>query len=106
MGSPGAPKGSRNAAKNRPFAEAIDKALKQTGKGKATKLRELAEKIIDMAMAGDMAAIKEVADRVDGKAQAQVTVRTEGKPLSEMTNEELAMRRIELETLLEKPHVN
>lgn len=64
----GAPEGNKNATKNRPWAEAINRALlAEDGK----KLRALADKIIDRALEGDVSALKEVGDRMDGKpAQA------------------------------------
>lgn len=64
----GAPEGNKNATKNRPWAEAINRALlSEDGK----KLRALADKIIDKALEGDVQALKEVGDRMDGKpAQA------------------------------------
>ena len=91
----GAPKGNRNSAKARPWAEAIDKALKQSKDGKHTKLRLLAEKIIDLALDGDMQAIREVGDRVDGKALAQIEVTTI-QP-GDMTDLELQTRLREIE---------
>lgn len=65
MPGPGAPEGNKNAVKNRPWAEAINRALlAEDGK----KLRAIAEKIIDKALEGDVAALKEIGDRMDGKA--------------------------------------
>jgi len=80
--------GNKNATKNRYWAEAIDKALKQSEEGKPNKLRRLADKIIEMALDGDMQAIKEIGDRVDGKALASIDVKTEHS-LSELTIDEL-----------------
>ena len=60
----GAPIGNTNATKNRPWAEAINRALlAEDGK----KLRALADRIIDKALEGDVSALREVGDRVDGK---------------------------------------
>lgn len=60
----GAPEGNKNATKNRPWAEAINRALlAEDGR----KLRALADKIIDRALEGDVSALKEVGDRMDGK---------------------------------------
>ncbi len=39
--------------------------------GDKTKLRLLAEALVDKALTGDVPALKEVADRLDGKAVAQ-----------------------------------
>lgn len=91
----GAPKGNNNATKTRSWAEAIDKALKQGEAGKPQKLRALADKIIDMALEGDMAAMKEIGDRVDGKALAHVHV-TGDLGLGDMTNQQLDSRIQEL----------
>lgn len=73
----GAPEGNKNAIKNRPWAEAINRALlAEDGK----KLRALADKIIDKALEGDVSALKEIGDRVDGKA-AQAIVGADGGDL-------------------------
>ena len=52
--------------------DAIMVALKReadAGDGQKTKkLYQIAEKLVDLAVSGDMQAIKEVNDRVDGKA--------------------------------------
>lgn len=73
----GAPEGNKNATKNRPWAEAINRALlAEDGK----KLRLLADKIIDKALEGDVSALKEIGDRVDGKA-AQAIVGPDGEAL-------------------------
>ena len=61
--------GNKNATKNRPWAAAINRALAQ---GNAERLRNLAEKLIDKALKGDMAALKELGDRVDGKSLATI----------------------------------
>ena len=95
MNKGGAPTGNSNATKTRSWAEAIDKALKQCKDGKPQKLRALADKIIDMAMAGDMAAMREIGDRVDGKALAHVHV-TGDLGLGDMTDIQLQNRYQEL----------
>lgn len=66
----GAPEGNKNATKNRPWAEAVHRALlAEDGK----KLRQIADKLIDKALEGDVSALKEIGDRVDGKAIQAVT---------------------------------
>lgn len=66
----GAPIGNKNATKNRPWAEAINRALlAEDGK----KLRALAERLIDKASEGDVTALKEIGDRMDGKAMQAIT---------------------------------
>lgn len=64
-----APLGNKNAVKNRPWSEALNRALlAEDGK----KLRALAEKLIDKALEGDVPALKEVGDRIDGKAMQAI----------------------------------
>lgn len=73
----GAPLGNKNASKNRPWAEAINRAL-LADDGK--KLRELAERLIERAKEGDVTALREIGDRVDGKP-AQVLQGDPDNPL-------------------------
>ena len=56
--------------KTKPFREAIQRALEAAGDDKEM-LRKVAAALVEKAMAGDIPAIKEIADRMDGKvAQA------------------------------------
>jgi hypothetical protein len=89
----GRPKGSTN--KPRTWAEAIDKALKQSKEGQKNKLRQLADKIIEKALEGDMAAMKEIGDRVDGKALASIEL-TGNLNVSKLTDAEIDARLKEL----------
>jgi hypothetical protein len=57
----GRPIGSRN--KEKPFLDALKIALR----ARPGALRTMADKLIEGAEAGNLTAIKEVADRVDGK---------------------------------------
>lgn len=67
----GAPIGNKNATKNKWWAEALNRALlAEDGK----KLRALADKLIARAEEGDIAALKEIGDRIDGKAVQQLDV--------------------------------
>jgi len=59
----GRPIGSVNKVK--PFRDALFVALK----GRPGALRRMAERLIEGAEGGNLTAIKEVADRVDGKAR-------------------------------------
>jgi ribosomal protein L17 len=64
-----APLGNKNAVKNRPWAEVINRALIQ---GDGQRLRTIAEKLLTLAENGDIQALKEVGDRLDGKPAQQV----------------------------------
>lgn len=71
-----APVGNKNAAKGNKWKTAIEHVLEnyetdQVRKGLA--LREIARKLIDTALEGDMQAIKEIGDRLDGKPVQAVT---------------------------------
>lgn len=58
---------NKNASKNKPWREALDRALKRDDRG----LLDKAAQALEAAAAGDLAAIKEIADRMDGRpAQA------------------------------------
>jgi hypothetical protein len=63
----------------KPFRDALRMQLKEAGDDHKA-LRMIAAKLIDMAASGDMQAIKELADRTDGKSvqqvDAEVTVRS------------------------------
>lgn len=60
----GAPLGNRNATKNKLWEESLRRALlAEDGK----KLRSLADKLIERAEQGDVTALKEIGDRLDGK---------------------------------------
>ena len=56
--------------KSKPFREAIQRALEEAGDDKAS-LQAVATALVGKALLGDVPAIKELADRMDGKvAQA------------------------------------
>lgn len=64
----GAPVGNTNAAKSRPWAAAIKRALEKRSRfAQMEALDELAEKLLAQCDAGDMTALKELGDRLDGK---------------------------------------
>lgn len=69
----GAPIGNTNAAKSKPWAAAIDRALKKrTLSSQKEALDELAEKFLTAVENGDISAYKELGDRLDGKAQQSI----------------------------------
>lgn len=72
----GAPIGNTNAAgTEKPFRDAITRACKQED-GK--RLRRAAELLLDLAAQGESWAIKELADRLDGKPVANVDATVRG----------------------------
>lgn len=68
----GAPVGNKNSAKGRQWAEAIKRAVARKHNGDLNHgLDTLAEKLVDAVATGDLQALKEFGDRLDGKpAQA------------------------------------
>jgi hypothetical protein len=75
----GAPVGNTNSStENRLWANTIRRAIVQ---GDPERLRKIAEKLLDKAAEGDMAAMKELGDRLDGKAAQSVDVgNKDGQP--------------------------
>ena len=62
----GAPEGNKNSSKsNRLWGETIKRACMQND---GERLRRIAERLLDQAEEGNIAAIKELGDRLDGKA--------------------------------------
>lgn len=59
--------GNQNAAKGKIWRSVIAKRLAERAA-----LEKIADMLIDKALDGDMAAIKEVGDRTDGKAVQQI----------------------------------
>lgn len=75
MSTSGAQPGNNNRNKAKPWADAIRRAIarrEETGSG--ADLNRLAESLLDKAAEGDMAALKELGDRLDGKSAQAVTV--------------------------------
>ena len=66
----GAPIGNKNATKNKPFLDAMRRALAQNPQ----KIVRTVDKVLDQAEAGEAWAVKEVADRLDGKAVQATTL--------------------------------
>ncbi|MBL8577707.1 MAG: hypothetical protein JNK47_10805 [Mesorhizobium sp.] len=70
------------------FANMLRVAVHETGESGQPRLRELAEILVTKAIAGDVSAIKEIADRLDGKPMQQMAV-VSNRPMIEMTDQEL-----------------
>jgi hypothetical protein len=71
----GAPEGNTNSkAENRLWGNTIRRAAAQDPE----KLRRIAEKLLADAEAGDIQAIKELGDRLDGKAMQSIEAQVSG----------------------------
>jgi len=66
--------GNQYAAKERVWRSAIERALeKRSAHGRIAALDELAGKLLDRCHEGDMGALKELGDRLDGKPTQPLT---------------------------------
>lgn len=54
------------------FSDMLRIAIKEANAAGGTKLREVAQALVDKAITGDVPAIKEIADRLDGKVPQQL----------------------------------
>ncbi len=71
----GAPVGNRNAAKSKPWADALARALETHKPVDQRKMLDaLAASLVAEGMNGNIAAIKEIGDRLDGKSVQGVEV--------------------------------
>jgi hypothetical protein len=83
----GAPIGNQNAKRQRIWHAAILRALDARDKSRIDGKKELdalAEKLLDLVATGDLAALKEFGDRLDGKP-AQAIVGDEDSPPVQVT---------------------
>ncbi len=67
----GAPIGNKNAIKNKLWAETLRRAIAQDS---GDRVRKAAEKLLDSAARGEQWAIKELADRLDGRSAQSTTL--------------------------------
>ena len=75
------------------FADALRLAVLERGADGGTKLRELATTLVDKAIGGDVPAIKEIADRLDGRTKAVVENQVDLKTqpiIIQLTKDDLA----------------
>lgn len=75
----GAPLGNQNAANGKKWKAAIDRALESRSRAEGKEiLDELANVLINQALAGEQWAVKEFGDRVDGKAHQTLDTTVKG----------------------------
>lgn len=77
MAGPGAPKGNANASRGRVWRDAIERALDKRNhrmKDQAKAIDELAERLLQAADAGDVSALRELGDRLEGKPAQDLNV--------------------------------
>jgi hypothetical protein len=71
-------------SKSKKWADALDRALhrESKGKGSAKWLDVIANRLVAEAAAGDVTAIKEVGDRIDGKPKQQTDITSGGDKIA------------------------
>lgn len=80
MAEVGAPFGNTNATKGRPWRAAIERALaKRSLASKKEALDDLAEVMLAACEAGDISAIKELGDRLEGKPSQAIEANIAGR---------------------------
>lgn len=92
MAALGAQPGNQNAKKAKRWSDAIARALAKVelGKGVEAGLDTCATQLVKAAIAGEQWALKELGDRIDGKAAQSVTVSgDEDNPLRTVSKIEL-----------------
>lgn len=57
-----------------PFAPALRRELAKADRRNKTQMQKIAEKVVQMALKGDMDAVRWIADRVDGKVAQSIQV--------------------------------
>ena len=71
----GAALGNQNAIRAKRWSQAIDRALSERSrKDQIDALDALAEKLLMLCDAGDLGALKELGDRIEGKSAQSVTL--------------------------------
>lgn len=68
--------------KEKSFANMLKIAVSAEGKSGQPKLREVAEMLVDQALAGEGWAIKEIGDRIDGKVAQAIVGDEDGDPIN------------------------
>lgn len=79
----GAPAGNQNASRAKVWRSAIERALERRTVSRADGQKEidaLAEKLLELVAAGDLSALKEFGDRIDGKPAQAIIGGEDGDP--------------------------
>lgn len=73
--------GNQYAAKSKRWQMAIERAIakRSSRKEELDALDDLAEKLLDLCAQGDLSALKELGDRLDGKSSQSLDVKAEMK---------------------------
>lgn len=73
-GKKGGQPGNRNAANAKVWKAAVMRALDKTGTDRKKAIDALAAALVEKGLTGDVAALKEIGDRVDGKSAQAINL--------------------------------
>ena len=82
---------ARGPKSDKIWSNAVHRAVKrrlENEEGKPQKIERLADKLVELALEGDIPAIKEVGDRLDGKP-AQALIGDPDRPIATVTRVEI-----------------
>lgn len=89
----GAPIGNQNAKQSKIWQQAIKRAIARRANGTIDSgLDELADKLVELVATGDLPALKELGDRLDGKP-AQAIIGDADNPISVISRVERVLKR-------------
>lgn len=80
-----APAGNQNAARAKVWRAAIERALERRSQSRTDGIKEidaLADKLLSLVAAGDLPALKEFGDRIDGKPAQAVVGDNDADPIN------------------------
>lgn len=73
---------ARGPKSDKIWADAVRRAVMrriENEEGKPQKIERLADNLVELGLAGDITAIKEIGDRIDGKAKQQTQIEGTGE---------------------------
>lgn len=91
-----APIGNQNAARAKVWRAAIERALERRTQSRTDGIKEidaLADKLLTLVAAGDLPALKEFGDRIDGKPAQAIVGDNDADPVSVVAKIERAIVR-------------
>ncbi len=84
--------GNQNARRAKELRDALNYALnnfENSAVKKGQALREIGRKLVKMALAGNLAAIKEIGDRIDGKPAQTTIIEDDNRDIEDFNIDEL-----------------
>ena len=87
-----APVGNQNARRAKELRDALNYALnnfENSAVKKGQALRALGNKLVEMGLDGNLAAIKEIGDRIDGKPAQTTIIEEDNRDVEDFTIDEL-----------------